>query len=103
MNEEEWNPENDIPAKERVITEIINSDGFSITVIGVDSSAITSETEPYDVIEMPDGLDFVIALSDDFISGLMHGIENPFHGGFAFGLYVGQLATQVLHEIMEDC
>jgi len=100
---EEWDESSEPIKQDRVIARVINEDGITVTCIGTSASAVVSEETPYDVIEMPDGLEFIVAISDDYIHGLLHNIEEPFDGGFAFGLFIGQVATQVLYQAMEEC
>lgn len=92
--------ESEGPDFDNLISSMI-CDGIRVTAIGVSGDAITSKTEPYDLIEMPDGLSAIVAISKDYIEGLIENCPTPFTQGFTFGMFINQVLSESMSKMME--
>lgn len=84
------------------ILSSVSSQGIKVTAIAVPADAITSEGKPYDCIELPDGLEVVIAISEDFIHEFLEEHESKFSKGYALGMFVNHLLQEKLSELLEE-
>lgn len=79
----------------------IRCNGITVTAVAAPSEAIHSKTEPYDFIELPDGLEAIVVISEDYIQELIKKPESVFSKGFALGMFVNYILREKMAEMLE--
>ena len=77
-----------------------SAEGFSVSAISVPEDSIVSQDKPFDFIELPGGMECVIAISDEYLNGLAKNATSDFNSGFRIGMFVNQILTEKLEEMV---
>jgi hypothetical protein len=80
----------------------VSSQGIKVTAIAVPEDAVTSEERPYDYIELPDGIETIIAISEKFIQDLMKESKSDFSKGYTLGMFVNHLLQEKLTKLLGE-
>ena len=92
----EWMPEGDESLKEygeNVIIRMV-AGKTTITAIAYDFDDDDS-TLTHRVVEIPGKQEAVILVNKDFIDSIVEAHDHPFGAGFAIGIFIGQICTEV--------
>jgi hypothetical protein len=79
---------------ENVITQMVISDGTVVTAIASDFPEEKSE-ETHDIIFVPGKKEAVLMVNKEFIHEVIMSNDTPFGAGFAFGVFIGQVSSEV--------
>jgi len=77
-----------------------SAEGFSVSAIAVPDDSVLSKDKPFDFIELSGGMECVIAISSDYLDSLANNAASDFNSGFRIGMFVNQILTEKLEEMV---
>jgi hypothetical protein len=83
---------------ENVITQMVMGDGTVVTAVASDFEGEESEIT-HRLVRVPGKKEAVVLVNIDFIQDMVSSHDHPFGAGFAFGVFIGQVCSEVGDDI----
>jgi hypothetical protein len=87
----------DPPEKNALL--VAYADDLKLTVLSVPTDALATD-EPWELIELPDRTEFIVAVAEEFLQVIDDDIEDVITSPFMVGAILGHIVTMALNKII---